>query len=77
MSKESIMTMLKTLCQYKNVSIKHTFSSNDQPLLTVRCINDSNTIEITNLSNNHVSLFNCLKESAEAIHRFIHEYEIV
>jgi len=59
--------MLETLCQYNNVEMTHTFSSNEQPVITVRCLNQTRTIEITNLKNNTVKLFDNIEESAEAI----------
>ena len=73
MSKESLIKMLETLCQYNNVKIIHTFSSNEQPVITVRCLEHTRTIEITNLKNNTVKLFDNIEESAEALQLLINE----
>lgn len=77
MSKENLIKMLNTLCQYDNVEITHTFSSNEQPILTVRCLKHTSTIEITNLKNSTVKLYDNLEESAEAIQLVINQYAIV
>ena len=77
MSKASLIKMLKTLCQYNNVEITNTFSSNIQPVLTVRCLKKTKTIEITNLKNSTVKLSDNIEESAEAIQLLINENTIV
>ncbi|MBP1947081.1 hypothetical protein [Virgibacillus litoralis] len=77
MSKESLIKMLETLCQYNNVEIRHTLSSNEQTVMTVRCLKHTRTIEITNLKNNTVKLFDNIEESAEALQLFINENTIV
>ncbi|MFC2947068.1 hypothetical protein [Virgibacillus sediminis] len=77
MSKESLIKMLETLCQYNNVEITHTFSSNEQPVMTVRCLKHTRTIEVTNLKNNTVKLFDNIEESAETLQLLINENTIV
>ena len=77
MSIESLMKMLKTLCEYNNVEITHTFTSNEQPVMTIRCLKHTRTIEITNLKNNTVKLSDSLEESAEFIQLLIIENAIV
>lgn len=69
--------MLNTLCQYNDVEITHTLSSNEQPIVTVRCLKHTSTIEITYLKNNSVKLYDNLEESAEAIQLVINQYAIV
>ena len=71
MIKDYIMNMLQTLCTYNNVEIKHTFSLKDEPVLTVRCIKDTTTIELTNLCDHSVTLYDDLDEAAEALEHLI------
>ena len=73
MSKESLIQMLKTLCQYNNVEIQHTFSKNEQPLITIKCIKNTNTIEITNHKSQTIELFDSVEESAQVIQLLINE----
>ena len=76
MIKDNIMKMLQTLCMYKNVEIKHTFSLQDEPILTVRCLKDTTTIELTNLSDNSVTLYDNLEDAAEALEHLMSEYSL-
>ena len=77
MSKKSLIKMFKTLCHYNDVEITHTFISNKQPIMTVRCLKHTRIIEITNLKNNTVRLSDNLEESAEALQLLINENAIV
>ena len=77
MSKEGLIIMLKNLCEYNNVEITHTFSSNEQPVMKVRCLKHTRTIEITNLKNNTVKLSDNIEESAESIQLLINENKII
>ncbi len=65
--------MLQDLCFYNVVEIKHTFSSNEQPILTVRCLKHTNTIELTNHINNTIQLFDDLEEAAQTIQLLMNE----
>ena len=76
MSKESLIEMFKTLCEYNAVEITHTFISNKQPIMTVRCLKHKRIIEITNLKNNTVRLSDNLEDSAEALQLLINENAI-
>ncbi|WP_075617541.1 hypothetical protein [Paenisporosarcina indica] len=67
MSKNNLIVMLKTLCKYNNVEIKHTFSIKGQPQIVVRCLRDTSTIEITNLATNTIELYDDLGKAAERI----------
>ncbi|MER2262187.1 MAG: hypothetical protein ABS934_09225, partial [Psychrobacillus sp.] len=67
MTEEGIKSMLKTLCEFNDVHIAQTFTSKSIEVLKVRCLENSNTIEITNLTNNTVKLFNDIEETVEAI----------
>ena len=73
MSNEGLLRMLKTLCEFNNVDITHTFSLNAKQVVTVRCLQNTRTIEITNLSNHKVTLFDKLEEAAEAIQLLMNE----
>lgn len=73
MIKDNIMNMLQTLCMYNNVEIKHTFSLKDEPVLTVRCLKDTNIIELNNHFDNSVTLYEDLEEAAEALQFLISE----
>lgn len=75
MPNEGLLTILKTLCDFNNVDITHTFSSNSKDVVTVRCFKKTKTIEITNLTNNKVTLYDNLEESAEAIQLLMKEID--
>ena len=57
MSKESILRIINTFYEFKHIEITHTFSLNEEPILTMRYIKNTDTIELTNLSDNTVQLF--------------------
>lgn len=73
MSKESLIKILKTLCDYNTVEIQHTFGTNEKPLITVRCIKNTSTIEITYLESQTIELFDSIEESAEVIQLLINK----
>lgn len=77
MSKESLVTMLKTLLKYNEVQIEHTFRMNDQPQITVKCVKGTHTIEITYLDSQTIHLFDNLEEAAEAIQLIINPHVTV
>ena len=63
--------MLEALYKFNNVQITHTFSSHEVPILTVRCLKNTTTIEITNLVDNTVTLFDNIEESAEELQQLL------
>ena len=67
MSKERLILLLEILCKFSNVHIEHTFGTNDQPLITVKCIKHTQIIEITYLETQTIKLFDNFEEAAEAI----------
>ena len=71
MSKESLLNMLETLCKYNNVQIEHTFSNNNQPQISVKCVKDTQIIEITYLDSQTIKFFENLEEAAEEIQQII------
>ena len=71
MSRDSIIGMLRTLCEYNNVEIKHTFSIEGKTQIVVRCLKNTSTIEITNLASNSVEIYDDLGKAAEAIQLLI------
>ena len=75
MSDEGLIRMLKTLCEFNNVQITQTFSTHSKQVVKVRCLENTNTIEITNLTNNTVTLIDNLEESVEVIQLLMNEIE--
>jgi hypothetical protein len=73
-SKESLLTLLKTLCEYNNVSITHEFNEENRPLMTVRCLSNTNVIEITYHSTQAVRLFNNFESAIKSIQQVISEH---
>jgi hypothetical protein len=69
-----MLTLLKTLCEYHDVSIKHEFKEENQPLMTVRCVNDTKLIEITYHSTQAVQLFNNFESAIKSIQKVIAEH---
>jgi len=74
MTKDSILNMLQTLCMYSNVEIKHTFSLHDIPVITVRCLPSTQTIEVTIHPDHTVKQYEDMEEATEALYRFIQQY---
>lgn len=73
MLKESLKVMLETICKYNTVEIKHTFSKNNQPFFTVRCLKGTRTLEITYLDTQVVEHYDNLEEVAEVMLLLINE----
>lgn len=71
MSKENLVNMLKNLCEYNDVHIEHTFSINNQPQITVKCVKDTYRIEIIYLDSQTVKLFDNIEEAAVTIHQIL------
>lgn len=73
MSDETLITTLKTLCEFNKVQITQTFSSKSKQVAKVRCLENTNTFEITNLTYNTVTLIDNLEEAAEIIRLLMNE----
>lgn len=67
MSKEYLLIMLKTLCDYNKVQIEHQFGTNYQSQITVRCVKHTQTIEINYLDSQTIKLFDSFEDAVEAI----------
>ncbi|SDN78301.1 hypothetical protein SAMN05518871_107201 [Psychrobacillus sp. OK028] len=74
MSKEKLLRMLETLCKFNNVQIQYTFSTDDQPQITVKCVKHSRTIEITYLASQTIKLFDNFEEAVAAIQQIINAH---
>ncbi|WP_342578400.1 hypothetical protein [Psychrobacillus sp. FSL K6-2843] len=73
MSDEGLIKMLKTLREFNNVHITQTFSLDSKQVVKVCCLENTNTFEITNLTNNTVTLVDSLEESVETIQLLMNE----
>jgi len=71
MSKEYLLKMLKTLCEYNNVLIEHKIGNNNKPQIIVKCVKYTQTIAITYLDSQTTKLFDNFEEAAEVILQII------
>ncbi|KMY54521.1 hypothetical protein AC623_11850 [Bacillus sp. FJAT-27231] len=71
MSVDKLKEMLELLRYYNTVEITHTFRHGDQPFLSVCCLKNTITFQITNIEEQTVHHYNCLEEAAIAIEKLI------
>ncbi|MEM1504963.1 hypothetical protein RG959_16295 [Domibacillus sp. 8LH] len=71
MSIDSIKTMLETLCYYKDVEITHTFSKDEQPLLKISCVKNTDTLKVAFIQNETIEYYENAKEAACIIGKLV------
>lgn len=72
MKKEHIQTLLETICQYNNVRITQIFSKDDTEGLLVKCIPDTQVLELTYLQTGTVEHYESIKEAVEVIYNSLY-----
>ncbi len=71
MSIEYKKEMLQLLRYYNNVDITHTFSKNGQPVASVSCLKNTNTLQITFFNNHTVEKYETIEEAVTVIETLI------
>ncbi|MCM3789370.1 hypothetical protein M3221_13270 [Domibacillus indicus] len=64
MSIDSIKTMLETLCYYKDVEVTHTFSKDEQPLLKISYVKNTDTLKVAFIQNEAIEYYENVEEAA-------------
>ncbi|UII58251.1 hypothetical protein LS684_21805 (plasmid) [Cytobacillus spongiae] len=73
MSLENIVTMLKTLKEFKDSEIVHTISTQDHsPIMTVTYQSDTECFQITYVESRKVEKYTNLSQLAATIESIIH-----
>ncbi|KIL75017.1 hypothetical protein [Bacillus badius] len=72
MSVEKLKEILEMLRYYNAVEITHTFKNGENPLLSVCCLKNTSTFQITILDSKTVKYFECVEEAAKTIEKLIH-----
>lgn len=67
MSLDHIVEILSTVREYNNVRITQTFSTDGRDVFSVRCIADTNVLELTYLEESKVEHFDTVMEAAVVI----------
>lgn len=68
MKKESIRALLETICEYNNVRITQTFTKDDVNQILVKCVPDTQLLELTYLQTGTIEQYQSVIEAAEVIH---------
>lgn len=68
MKKESIRALLETICEYNNVRITQTFTKDDVNQILVKCVPDTQILELTYLQTGTIEQYQSVIEAAEVIH---------
>ncbi|WKA57161.1 hypothetical protein QWY16_11680 [Planococcus shenhongbingii] len=71
MSFESIKELLKTMRFYHTVNIVQSFHRGEKACLTVKCVKNTRTLEVTFIDTAKVEYFDCFEAAAAAIHQAI------
>ncbi|MGI2327145.1 hypothetical protein [Planococcus sp. YIM B11945] len=67
MKYENIKELLATICQYNTVRITQTFTKENADWITVICIPNTSTLELTFNQTQEVRQFNSVEEAAKLI----------
>ncbi|WP_203334816.1 hypothetical protein [Planococcus beigongshangi] len=77
MKKNHISDLLSTICQYNNVRITQTFTQEGNDLISVRCVPDTTTLELTFLETGEIALYNSVEEAAAFIDKHINRIKVI
>lgn len=67
MKLQSIEILLETVCKFNFVKITQVFTKQDVDWVSVRCVPNTNTLELTYLITGKIELFTNTKEAAKVI----------
>lgn len=72
MKKESICALLETICEYNNVRITQTFAKENVDQILVKCVPNTQILELTYLHTGTIEQYQSVTEAAEVIHQALY-----
>lgn len=72
MKKESIRALLETICEYNNVRITQTFTKENVDQILVKCVPNTQILELTYLHTGTIEQYLSVIEAAEVIHQALY-----
>lgn len=72
MKKESIHTLLETICEYNNVRIAQTFAKDSIDRILVICVPDTRVLELTYLETGAIEQYATTTEAAEVVYQTLY-----
>lgn len=76
MNYNSLKIFLETMCEYNTVKIKQVFTTEDGQSLSVRCLPNTQTFEISNAITQEVIQYDSIENTTEYIISFLASYEM-
>ncbi len=76
MKYSSVKIFLDTMCEYNTVRINQVFTTEDGQSLSVRCLPNTKTFEITNAVTQEVIQNDSIENTAEYIISFLASYDM-
>ena len=67
MKKNHVVDLLSTICQYNNVRITQIFTLEGKDFISVRCVPNTTTLELTFLETSEIELYNSVEEAADIV----------
>lgn len=74
MKKESIRSLLETICEYNNVRITQTFTKENVDQILVKCVPNTQVLELTYLQTGTIEQYQSATEAAEVIHQALYSH---
>lgn len=75
MSFESIKDLLATVHYYHTVNIEQSFQRGDQPFITVKCLKNTRTLELTYIDTQATEHYENIEDAALAIYEAVNTPE--
>lgn len=72
MKKESIQNLLETICEYNNVRITQTFTKESVDHILVKCVPNTQILELTYLHTGAIEQYQSVTEAADVIHQALY-----
>lgn len=72
MKKESIQTLLETICEYNNVRITQTFAKDSTDWILVKCVPNTRILELTYLETGTVQQYESVTEATKVIYQSLY-----
>ncbi|ETP68015.1 hypothetical protein AC739_17860 [Planococcus glaciei] len=76
MKYDSVKVFLETMCEYNTVKINQVFTAEDGQSLSVRCLPNTTTFEITHSFTQEIVQNDSTEETAQYIISFLSSYDM-